>query len=152
MNTNLLLFYVYLIIIVCFLLFLSYLISLELINLLYYIIFKYNKFNINEINENIYLFFVSLYTKRKQWFLCISMLEFLYLKKISSLPILNNNLAYCYKNLSYSAIAEFYYLKGLSYSPFNIMILKNLFQFYTESKNYDKAKKINERIISLNNS
>lgn len=149
MDTNLFLFYFYLLIILFFLLILSYLISLELFSIFHCLSLKYRKLDLNEISETLFFLFISLYTKRRQWLICISMLEFFYLKKVFSLSIIANKLAYCYQKLSYLSIAEFYYLKALSYSPFNIVILNNLSNFYTESKDYYKAERINKYISSL---
>ena len=152
MDTNLFLFYLYIIIILLFLLLLSYLISLEIFDTFYSIIFLNKNKNLNYVDEMILLYFFDTYVKRKKWFLSISMLEFCYSQNFLDPSTISNRLAYCYSELSYLSISEFYYLNALFYSPSNIVILKNLIKLYNKLKNYTKVEEMNQRILNLNSS
>nr|YP_009295220.1 hypothetical chloroplast RF37 [Dasya binghamiae]AOH77232.1 hypothetical chloroplast RF37 [Dasya binghamiae] len=150
MYTQLVLFYVYMFICLLFLVPLSYLISIELFYIFYSIILCYTNYEVNKLNQGKFLSFFNLYTKRKQWFLCISMLEFIYHQQFFIPVITCKYLAYCYKNLDYLKLAEYYYLQALSYAPSNIYILQNLVELYKKSNDDIKAEEINNRIVLLN--
>nr|YP_009326608.1 hypothetical chloroplast RF37 [Membranoptera platyphylla]AMJ16865.1 hypothetical chloroplast RF37 [Membranoptera platyphylla] len=156
MNNNLVLFYLYIVITLFFLVPLCYLISIQLFHIIYCTIFSYLNYNLyfssfQTRDSAKYIQFFNFYIKEKQWFLCISMLEFAYEKKICDNMILFNNLAYCYKSLDFWQITEYYYLKALFYSPSNLSILSNLSNLYKASNQMNKAKEINRRIFLLKN-
>nr|QCI05955.1 hypothetical protein [Delesseria sanguinea] len=156
MNNNLVLFYLYIVITLFFLVPLCYLISIQLFRIIYCTIFNYFNYDLFFSNFNIednskYVKFFNFYLQEKQWFLCISMLELAYEKRACDNIILLNNLAYCYKNLNFWQITEYYYLKALFYSPSNLSILNNLSNLYIISNQVNKSDKINRRIILLNN-
>lgn len=151
MLNNFILFYLYLSIILLFLSILSYLITIELLYLFYIIFFSKINYNLSEINEEAFIYFVNLYTKRKEWFLFISMLEFCINKKIFSLITTYNNLGYCYNSLSYLELAEHYYCNALFFDQKNRLTLHNLSQLYKKGNNYTQLSIINNMIESIKN-
>nr|QCI04541.1 hypothetical protein [Apoglossum ruscifolium] len=155
MNSNLFLFYIYVIIALCFLIPLSYIISLELFNLIVSLIFIYLNYSVvynNLINSNKLKYYklIDFYVNRRQLFLCISILEFSLIQGYFDNIFIYSYLAYCYKSLFYFQIAEYYYLKALFYSPSNVVILNNLFELYNMSEQSNKANEIYDRILLLN--
>jgi len=152
MNNNLVLFYIYIIIILLFLIPLFYLVSKELFQIFYILYFNLIKKNILKIKENQFYYLIILYIKRNQWFICISMLEALLKNKLQKKTVfIFMDLAYCYEKLYYLEIAEYYYLKVLSYAPSNIDILNKLSVIYKSSNKTYEASKINRRIDLLKN-
>ena len=152
MNNTFLLFYIYILITLFFLVPLFCLINIELykiFNVLYF-----NFFNTNISNTSLLQFYslINFYIKRNKWFFCICMLEFLYKKEIANNYIsILMYLAYCYERLNYLYIAEYYYLKILSYSPSNIDTLSKLSAIYKVLNQTEKLSKISSKINLLKN-
>nr|QCI06838.1 hypothetical protein [Halydictyon mirabile] len=157
MNLDLILFYIYLTVISLFLFLISYFISIEvfpvfLFNTVLCINFKFLKKNIVNIDEKQYADLFHYYKNQKKWFIYISMLHFVASKKIINYVDIYYSLASCYANLFYNQIAEYYYLKALAYSPYNLNILNGLLKLYRLLNKYDKANKVEYKIRNIENS
>nr|QCI06502.1 hypothetical protein [Erythroglossum lusitanicum] len=152
MDYNILLFRVYMIIAFSFLILLCIFISFELWKICKVnIIFRryLNEISLINFSEDKFNTLVSLYIERKQWLIVISLLELFYYSNVFNIINLGNSLAYCYQKLSYTNIAEYYYLKILSIYPSDIYTLHNLAQLYDICSNYNKALKIYQKISNL---
>nr|YP_009397753.1 hypothetical protein [Sonderella linearis]ARW66939.1 hypothetical protein [Sonderella linearis] len=147
MNNNILLFRSYIVISLLLLLPLSMYLTLELWQIFQFILFK----QIN-LDKNNYLRILNVYIDRKKWLLCISFLEVSSLFNVIAMDINLMYLAYCYRNLNYYNIAEYYYLKAIFYSPCNIIILSNLASMYNLLGRKNDAINLYRQIYSLDSS
>nr|YP_009395898.1 hypothetical protein [Dasya naccarioides]ARW65084.1 hypothetical protein [Dasya naccarioides] len=151
MSNNFILFYLYLLMILLFLSILSYLISIELFYLFYIIFFTKINYNLSQVDKETFIHFVNLYTKRKEWLLFISMLEFYLNKKRFDPVTIYNNLGYCYSSLYYFQIAEYYYCNALLIDKNSMLTLQNLSQLYKKFSNDNKLNQINNMIALIKN-
>nr|YP_009391345.1 hypothetical protein [Platysiphonia delicata]ARW59489.1 hypothetical protein [Platysiphonia delicata] len=134
-------FYLYLLTLIAFCIPLCYLITKDFFYFYYYI----KSFDLWKSNKD-YESLIGLYTKRKKWFFCIAIIEYLIATSSNDKIVLFNCLANCYKSLSYNNIAEFYYLRALSFDSRSLLTLYNLQSFFDSTHQIFKACKINKRI------
>nr|ARW64051.1 hypothetical protein [Chondria sp. (in: red algae)] len=144
MDHNIILFRLYIIIALCFLIPLSLLVSIQLYSLFksyaltYFLLnFFLNNNKVNCNNKDYDTLFILL-LKQQRFFLCISSVEYLLSLRYSELDPLYMLLAYCYQNHNFCYVAEYYYLKALSCSPNNEIILSKLTQVSSKLSKHPK--------------
>lgn len=149
---NLLVFNLYIIIILIFLVIIGFFLSLDLLNIVYanlYLSYNISLQKVDNLNINQLQFYINAYIKKKNWFLCISMLEFYQDSNILEKSQILGYIAYCYKQMFYWEISQYYYLQALIYSPESIIILQQLADLYNILSNKKQAREMYERIISI---
>nr|YP_010170872.1 hypothetical protein K8K75_pgp194 [Chondria tumulosa]QSD57013.1 hypothetical protein [Chondria tumulosa] len=156
MNNNTVLFRLYVIFILCFLIPMSFVVSLQIYSLFkdfFAIYFLYN-FTIRSskllLDYHYYNKLFDLFLERQQFSLCISSAELFASIFLVNIDLVYTLLAFCYQKNSFFYIAEYYYLKALSFSPTSIVILSSLAKIYSKTGNYNQLKYINNKISQLN--
>nr|QCI06401.1 hypothetical protein [Dictyurus purpurascens] len=151
MKSNITLFYIYIFVTLVFLMPVCYLITKDLFRVLSFFYYRYSiyYYDFLDMSQDKLNKKIDFYLFKKQWFVCISMLEFFYENKIFTNFVVLLYLGYCYENLFYFHIAEYYYLKSLSFSKNNLLILNKLANLYKLSKQNIKELKILKQISLL---
>nr|YP_009392586.1 hypothetical protein [Bostrychia tenella]ARW61148.1 hypothetical protein [Bostrychia tenella] len=155
MSNTILFFRVYVIFSLLFLIPFSYFISLELLHFVKFNPMLYLPFNlfIKEFKldqKNVMLLF-NFYCDRRKWFLSICLLELSCALQVLNKDLVFVSLAYLYRQLSYWTIAEYYYLKAISYSPYNVDVLSSLANMYDILDQTEKATCLYNQILFLDN-
>ena len=155
MSSSILLFRLYMMFAILLLFLASFFITRNIYLLLksYLLVFNSINFSHNDIklilDDNLLNYFVDFYIKRKQFFLCISLME-LYIYIFSDNQYLAyTSLAYCYQKNKFFYVAEYYYLKVLYVFPDNLMILKSLVGIYEKLGNSSKVLIAKNRVKEL---
>lgn len=94
---------------------------------------------INKVTEENILNLANIYILKKQWLICILMLEE-YLENNSPTIESYNCISFCYLSTKLYNISEYYYKKALNLDPSNIICLKNLANIYSTNYMNDKIK------------
>jgi tetratricopeptide (TPR) repeat protein len=148
MLSNFIIFRIYLCIAITVLLPICYFITIELVNqILYYLIYlkAYVFMQVDNVNEYDINFLVNYFLTRKQWFKCITMLQFSnYYNIISTYKLLGM----CFHKLSYYTIARYYYVKALK-NENDIIVLQNLGLVCRDLKDYKMMREICDKIRSI---
>jgi len=144
-------FYLYLFTVLLFLSPLFYFITLELYRVLRFFLYFHIKYNFSyktllKLHDSEYMEMINWFIIKKEWFICICMLEFFALNKILNIDIIYNYLAYCYQKLCYFDLAEYYYLKVLHNYPDQLNTLYGLKELYSLSRNNAKFDQVNKKI------
>nr|YP_010851525.1 hypothetical protein Ycf37 [Echinothamnion hystrix]WGH14587.1 hypothetical protein Ycf37 [Echinothamnion hystrix] len=155
MNNNVLFFRLYVLIILIFLLVFSFVLSNQLfviiINKLK-LIFVYNNLQKKiEFNKNFYLSLLDIYLLQGNVLISVALSEFI-LELNNDLVVkdlIYASLAYSYYSNSFYSIAEYYYLKILSFAPSNYKVILNLAYMYSDLGYKTKANYLFIRARSL---
>nr|YP_009392162.1 hypothetical protein [Osmundaria fimbriata]ARW60724.1 hypothetical protein [Osmundaria fimbriata] len=154
MVNSIFLFRLYVLAFLLFLIPLSFFTTVQLLSLIRMIL-KYNIF-FNDFSHNFQVLDVlsfkdifNFHANRKQWFLCVSLIDLSFHYSNLDTDLLYISLAYSYKTNSFLSIAEYYYLKALSISPSNIVALKSLAIIYDQLGKREKALSLYDKISSL---
>nr|YP_009394452.1 hypothetical protein [Vertebrata thuyoides]ARW63014.1 hypothetical protein [Vertebrata thuyoides] len=149
------LFYLYLVVVISILLVFSFFVSLQLklfslnfvksISLLYFFREK-----LSFIQKD-YLDFYSSYIVRFDYFKAIALSELLLenLDTVESKVILCSSLGSIYDEMSFVAIAEYYYLEALSYNSNDINLILNLVKLYSILGHNNKSKLFLEKALKI---
>nr|YP_009399011.1 hypothetical protein [Taenioma perpusillum]ARW68408.1 hypothetical protein [Taenioma perpusillum] len=145
------LFYLYLFIVLLFLCPLFYFVTLELYQIVKFFLYftlkyKFISKTLLILHHSQYIEIINTSIRKKDWFTCICMLEFYLLHELLNVNIIYKYLAYCYKELLYFDLAEYYYLKILQNYPDQLNILYYLKELYNLSGDKVKSCQIAERI------
>nr|YP_009394031.1 hypothetical protein [Rhodomela confervoides]ARW62593.1 hypothetical protein [Rhodomela confervoides] len=150
MNSNIFLFRLYVCFALCFLLPVSFFLTGQLYSFVQtYLQLKLCSKLVKEkssLDQTLYTELLDLYINRDDWFLCISISELLLEFSLMNNDQIYSSLAYCYQKNSFLDIAEYYYLKALSFSPSNIPILLRLIDVYNQLGSKEKLKKLHYKI------
>nr|YP_010851327.1 hypothetical protein Ycf37 [Echinothamnion hookeri]WGH14394.1 hypothetical protein Ycf37 [Echinothamnion hookeri] len=155
MNNNILFFRLYVLILLTFLLVFSFVLSKQLLVIIMNplkLIFLHNNLQkkIN-FNENFYLGLLEIYLFRGNVLISIALSEFIleFNNGLVTKDIIYASLAYSYYVNSFYSIAEYYYLKILSFAPSNYKVILNLAYLYFDLGYETKAKYLFTRAGSL---
>lgn len=154
MNDAILLFRGYTVFLLLFLVPLSYFVSVELFHLIE-LTLLYLRFGIFTkklaLDQNNGAILFNFYCRRKKWLLSISLMELFSVLNLMNSSLAFGSLAYLYMQLSYWDIAEYYYLKAVSCSPYDVNALSNLANMYNILKKEEKALDVYRQIFLLDN-
>lgn len=95
---------------------------------------------------------LQVYIKKKNWLSCIIKVEQKIKKEKKLATEYYNIIGYCYYSLEIYYIATHYYQKAIEQEPDNIITLFSLGKIYKLTKQYKKAYKIYNQIITLDSS